>query len=391
MTLKEESQIPEFELLGGPLHGLGRRVGLVRAGTNTVWLGVVLALAAWGVLMVLALLQGVGLKIFSLSVVGGHVRLLVAIPLFFLCETWVVPRMAEFVHEIVRSGMVLETEAPDLASLIRRVGRLKDSWLAEVLFLLIAFALPLAVPFTALSGRTGNWSAVLDQAGGRLTWVNGWYLWICLPLFRFLLLRWLWRLGLWCYFLRRLANRHLRLVPTHPDGEGGLGFLEIVHEHFTPLAFSISAILSASFAESLSTGTMAFEALYRMIPMTLLLVTALFIGPLLLFSTKLWRCRITGWSAYMAMASRYVEAFDRKWIRNGTASGDDQLGTADLQSLADLTNSVNVVRDMRLIPAGQRLVLALAASVMLPMLPLILFKYPIDQVAMRLFETLTGL
>lgn len=61
-SMKKEETIQEFSLLGGPLHWLGSRLGLVREGTNTVWLGVALGLLAWGVLMLLALLQGIGNK-----------------------------------------------------------------------------------------------------------------------------------------------------------------------------------------------------------------------------------------------------------------------------------------------------------------------------------------
>ncbi len=70
-------------MLGGPLYRLGSRLGLVRAGTNTVLLGVVLGVPAWGVLVVLALFNGLGPKVFSLVAVGIHVRLLLVIPLLF--------------------------------------------------------------------------------------------------------------------------------------------------------------------------------------------------------------------------------------------------------------------------------------------------------------------
>jgi len=94
----------------------------------------------------------------------------------------------------------------------------------------------------------------------------------------------------------------------------------------------------------------------------------------------------------MGMASRYVNAFDSKWIRDEqVSSGDFQLGSADLQSLADLTSSVNVVLGMRPVPASLRLMLELGASVILPLLPLVFLKYPVDQVAARLFRMLTGL
>jgi hypothetical protein len=389
--MKGYNKMPELLLLGGPLHRLGCRLHLVRGGTNTIRLGLALGLLAWGVLVLVGLFQGVGHKIFSLAVIGGHVRLLVAIPLFFVCESWVAPRMAEFVRNIVASNLVPETELPALESDIRRVGRMKDSWLPEVLILLVAFMVPLFDTFGLVPGRTGNWDSIFAQAGGRLTLVNVWYLGFCLPLFRFLTLRWLWRLGLWCYFLRRVEKLKLHLVPTHPDGVAGLGFLVVVQQHFTPLIMAISAVYSASFAEDIISGAMAFETLYPLLPMVLLMVAVLFIGPLFLFSRKLWICKVTGWNEYMSMASHYVNAFDRRWIRDETVSGESQLGTSDIQSLADLTNSVRVVRDMRWIIADQSLVMALAAPVILPLLPLVFLKYPVNQLAIWLFQTLTGL
>jgi hypothetical protein len=231
---------------------------------------------------------------------------------------------------------------------------------------------------------------VLQSAGG-LTWVTGWYLGFCLPLFRFLLLRWLWRLGLWSHFLWQVHKLKLHLTPTHSDGVGGLGYLEIVHEHFTPLIFAISALFSAQFAENFIAEGVQFETLYYSIPLVLLLAAVLFIGPLCLFSSDLWVCRITGMSRYMAMAGLYVKAFDAQWVRGEDATGESQLGAADLQSLADLTNSLNVVSEMRPVPAGSRLLKNLAAAAILPLAPLLLFKVPLDKLAAQLFQAVTGL
>ena len=163
--MKEDENIQELSLLGGPLQRLGRRLGLVRGETNTVRLGLALGLLAWGVLVLLVLLQGSAQRLLSLAVIGVHVRLLVAIPLFFAAETWVAPRMAEFVRNILASGLVPETELPALASSVRRVGRMKDSWLAEVLFVLLAFAWPLIGAIFGLPGRTASWTSILARRG----------------------------------------------------------------------------------------------------------------------------------------------------------------------------------------------------------------------------------
>ena len=56
---------------------------------------------------------------------------------------------------------------------------------------------------------------------------------------------------------------------------------------------------------------------------------------------------------YGTLANKYVTEFDEKWM--GDEKTDEQLlGTADIQSLADLGNSYAGVRDMRIVPFGLR-------------------------------------
>jgi hypothetical protein len=75
---------PPLSLLGGPLHRLGCRLGLVKDGTNTMALGLVLGGLPWLCVVLLAVFEGVSQHVFSLSVVGGHIRLLVAAILPFV-------------------------------------------------------------------------------------------------------------------------------------------------------------------------------------------------------------------------------------------------------------------------------------------------------------------
>jgi hypothetical protein len=67
------------------------------------------------------------------------------------------------------------------------------------------------------------------------------------------------------------------------------------------------------------------------------------------------------------------------------------LGTADIQSLADLSNSVGMVRDMRLVPVSASILIYLAVAALVPLLPLVLFKYPIGDLLAKFFERLSGL
>jgi hypothetical protein len=382
----------DFSLLGGPLHRLGCRLGLVRDGTNTIALGLVLGAFPWIVLLALALVEGLGNVLFSIEVIGSHVRLLVAIPLLFVCEAAIDPRFTTFVHDILRSQIVPASARRALESEIARIARCKDAWLPEAFFLLAVVLLGWTTPnqnfFAYLSGLTGGSN---PGSVSETTWSSQWYWMVCMPLFHFLLLRWLWRLALWCFFLWRVSRLELRLVPTHPDRAGGLGYLELVHTEFIPLVLAISAAQSASLAQDIASGRLAFDAIYPGVAFILLVDAVLFLGPVCIFSRKLWSCKVTGMSDYNAFAARYVNAFDRKWLGADPAPGEPLLGTADIQSLADLSNSVGIVRDMRLVPVSPRMLMYLAVAALLPLLPLVLFKYPIAHLLAKFFERLSGL
>jgi hypothetical protein len=390
--MEEREGLEDFSLLGGPLHRLGCRLGLVRDGTDTIALGLILGAFPWVVLVALALVEGLAPVLFSIEAIGAHVRLMVAIPLLFMCDAFIDPRFTEFVHEIVRSQVVPATARPALESDIARITRWKDAWLPEVCFLLLAVLLGLATPqqnlFAYLPGHTGGSNpSVVSPA----TWTSHWYWTVCITLFRFLWLRWLWRLALWCFFLWRVSRLELRLVPTHPDRAGGLGYLELVHTELIPLVLAISAAQSASMAQDIASGMMTFDSIYPGVAFILLADAVLSIGPLLIFARKLWICKVKGLSDYSAFAGRYVNEFDRKWLGADPAPGEPLLGTADIQSLADLSNSVGIVRDMRLVPVSPSMLMYLAAAALLPLLPLVFFKYPIAELLAKFFGRLAGL
>ena len=89
-TIWKNSQ--KFSLHGGPLCRLGRRLGLVRGETNTLPLGLAIGLSAWSILLALALLEGVGGSLFSLSTIAGSVRLLGGVDEFAIEDRLGIPR-----------------------------------------------------------------------------------------------------------------------------------------------------------------------------------------------------------------------------------------------------------------------------------------------------------
>jgi hypothetical protein len=375
-----------FSLLGGPLHRLACRIGLVRHGTDTIRLGLVLGGVPWVIGALLAAVEGTLPQMFSIDVIGAHVRLLVAIPLFFVCESMFHSQQVRFAHYCSGSGLVTGEALTVFERVLARTMRWKHSQFPDLVCLGLAVAMAIAAPDVPWGGTTSELEA------DRSVSLAGWWYWIvCLTLFRFLLFRWIWHLAVWWYLLWRLSRLDLHMRPAHPDGSGGLGLLEHVHTQLAPLVFGLGAVLSASFAEDISTGRTPLEVLYPSGAAMLLVALVLVAGPLAIFTPRLWTCRQQGLRDYAELASRYATKFDQKWLGRDAAPGEPMLGSADIQSLADLSNAVNIVRDMRLIPAGRRLLLAIAAATLLPLLPLLTLRYPISTMIDQIVNRLIGL
>jgi hypothetical protein len=84
--------------------------------------------------------------------------------------------------------------------------------------------------------------------------------------------------------------------------------------------------------------------------------------------------------------ARYVESFEQKWVLRNPAPSEELLGTADIQSLADLGNSNALVCDMRSIPCGLEDITRLAAAAA-PLLPLLLTIFSPEELIMRIVKT----
>ena len=114
------------------------------------------------------------------------------------------------------------------------------------------------------------------------------------------------------------------------------------------------------------------------------------LGPLLMFTPGMARAKRKGLREYGLLAQRYVEGFEKKWIRleSSSSSSDELLGAADIQSLADLDGSYTLVREMRSVPFGLQDISRLAAASAVPMLPLLLTVFSPDELMLRIIKVI---
>jgi hypothetical protein len=82
-----------------------------------------------------------------------------------------------------------------------------------------------------------------------------------------------------------------------------------------------------------------------------------------------------------------VFRFEAKWIPS-SVPGTGELLTDDIQGMADLGNSYSAVRRMRIVPFALEDVTFLAATTVLPLLPLVLTRFSPEQVLVGLVKIL---
>ena len=115
---------------------------------------------------------------------------------------------------------------------------------------------------------------------------------------------------------------------------------------------------------------------------------AVALAPLTFFAVRLALERRAGLRDYGVLATEYVEGFQKKWMGPTRPDGEPLVGSADIQSLADLAGGHDIVADMRLFPLSSRALFALAVILVIPYLPLTLTMFPVDELINRLLVKL---
>jgi hypothetical protein len=380
MAQAKSSVAEDFSITkGGPLHWLLVRLGHAGDERRLVFrraLGTVLI--TWLPLLLLSLLQGLAwrgqIKIPFLRDLAVNVRLLVAVPILILAESRIDRRWRALVLEFLRSELVNEKTLPSFEAVLERTTRWRDRVLPEVLLAITAlFPSIFFVKTELLMTGTSNWHSL---PSGALSAAGWWFNLVSTPIFRFLLLRWFWRMFLWTSLLWKVSRIKLFLVPTHTDLAAGLGFLSEGQKAFSPIVFAGGSVIAAEVGNAIAyQGAVLSSMKFPMIAYGVLAIIFLVL-PLLVVAPVLLKIKRKGLLEYGAQVTIHNQLFDEKWIQEKQSAGETLLGSPDPSSLADLGSSFTVVRQMRLVPIDKPTLITLAVSAALPMLPVVLYATP---------------
>ena len=384
IALAHESEL-EFEL-GGPVYRFMQRIGLIKGAGPSIGRRIVaFLLITWVPLLVFSLIEGRALgptprESFLLDF-ATYARFFLAIPLLFVAEVVVGPRLRTAGLHFVQANFVRPEDLPAVEAAIVRVRRRREALLPELVMLGIALVGAWYLSLETLYGGTATvtWSAVKQQGGTSLSLAGLWYHFVAVPILQFFMYRWLWRLLIWTLFLRNLSRLKLNLVATHPDRAGGLGFLGNAHLSLAIFAFIFSCVLSGHVAFQVYFEAVPIETFKVLFAVYLVLMELICLGPLLIFVPLLARTRREGLRQYSLLADTYNRAFEQKWVKSQAPPDEPLLGSADIQSLADLGNSFGVIREMKLVPFSRQQMLQIAVIASLPGLPLIFLVLPVGE------------
>lgn len=386
--LSEGSQ--EFSLvLGGPVFQLLRRA---RLSTDHLQLLrrriIVIASFCWLPLLILSAIEGRlfgGVAVPFLWDVETHVKFLVAVPLLVAAELVVHRRLRHVARQFVDRGLIPEADVPRFDAAFSSAYRWRNSVVAEILLIAFVYGVGILVvwrQYTALDAST--WYASSSEAGSKLSLAGLWYGYLSLPAFQFLLLRWYYRIAIWARYLWQVSRIPLALVPTHPDRTGGLGFIAATAHGFGPLATAHGALLAGQIANRVFYLGEQLPTFKAEIGLLVAVVMLLVFAPLLVFIPQLARAKLKGAREYDTLAQRYVREFDSKWLRGGAPADEPLVGSADIQSLADMGGSLDVVREMRIAPISRGAIIQLGVAVLAPIAPLALTMMPLDELLRKL-------
>jgi hypothetical protein len=372
---------------GGPFYRAQQAVGLLRANQWNLGRRLALLIAVgWIPLLVITAILNPTAIVSFLKDYRIHARMLIAVPVLLFGELLMESRFRAVLAHIRNVGLL---DAPEMAAMdkvIVTLVRVRDSFLPElgVLALLVIHTI---ASWRGLVDSTA-WLASGTGASFHLS-AAGWYaVAVSAPIFQFLLglalLKWL----LWTIFAFKLSRQPLKLIATHPDEHGGLGFLGITTSAFAPVAFAATAVIGATWRHDILHGG-AHLMTFKLPAIALAVIVALLaLGPLVFFVPRVAALRRKGILEYGILAQLHSAEFHEKWIVHRAGHEAEFLQAPESSSLADFGQVYEKIQAVKAFPADTGSLYSLAAAILIPALPTVLAEIPLGVVLKDLLEAL---
>jgi len=372
---------------GGPFYRAQEATRLIRPNQWNHVRRVTFAIAlGWLPLVLITALFNPGGLVSLVKDYRVHSRLLVAVPVLLVGQLWVESRFRMVVEHITAAGLLGGLDRARMDDTIAMLRRLRDSVIPElaILFLLVVHDV---TSYTTLIHPP---PCLAHGAGSDLhLTAAGWYaVLVSATMFQFLLGLGLWKWLLWAVFAFKLSRLNLKLVPTHADGHGGLGFLGLTPIAFTPIAFAASTAIAATWRQEMIHGGANLMSFKEPAIVLAVIIALVALGPLAFFVPRLMALRRQGILDYGILGQIDSAAFHEKWIHRRAGHEAEFLGATENITLNNFGQTYLKIGQLKPFPADKGALITLAVSVAIPMLPMILAVVPLATVLKALLKAL---
>ena len=382
-----KAKSPAFSLLDDPLMRFQRFIRLAPPdGFGAPRRAIFFALVSWLPVIGWAVATGrVGLANWQDVVVehlGLHVRCLLAIPLLVLSGPLADRILRVIVANFAEAGLVHDEELDRYVAVVRTIERRRDSALAWA----VIIGLTVLVTVTASRALTRE---ELEGLGwgvsqGRSDFGALWTVYAVRPLYMLMQLAWLWRLALTGMLFNGLSRLDLRLIPSHPDRVGGLGFIELTPAGFGLVVLALSSVACSSAARQILVHGVHLEAMRVPLAGLVVLLVLLFLSPLMAFARPLRRVRLRGRLQYGALAGRHVGGLHARWIEGREVKDEAVLSAPEIGPAADVATLYGLATSMRALPIGLKSLVGVLVPALAPVLVVATLEVPLKEILLKI-------
>jgi hypothetical protein len=223
------------------------------------------------------------------------------------------------------------------------------------------------------------WAATRPESGSGMGFAGWWFTFVARPIFAGLLAIWIWRLLAMWILLVKISKLDLRLVASHPEGAGGLGFLEGSMVAYAPIVLAISVVVAGRWAHDVLYHGVHVAALKPLAVTFVVVMLTQFNGPLLVMGRNLRTFKRARLLEYSALLRNHGDLVYEKWINHEDVGTPDILAAPKLGPTVDIASIYQLVEKMRFAPIGRWSVMPIAVASFLPMLPVFAIEVPIKE------------
>ncbi|MEH6355172.1 MAG: hypothetical protein V7760_04000 [Marinobacter sp.] len=383
--MKNYSDMPFSLVTGGPFYRLQKRLGLLgedllpSTAAALIFVGIV-----WLPLAVLSMVGGTawnsesGGSGFFLDY-SGYARFMVAVYMLTAMERIADRRTGIVLRQFLNGEVIDDKEFVNFRAVLVKADRNTSSNRIEFFLLILAFAASVNGAQIYLSTMGDSWFGARVDGAAELTLAGWWAVLVSLPFVWFLMLRWMYRFFVWTILLKDISRLKLRLVATHPDGCGGIGFLALFPTVFSMMVFALSCVTAAVVLQDVVYSGSSLEWAGAMFGVWLAIILLVFIGPLMLFYPVLYQLKIRAMIDYGAVATRQARALEVRWSDLLSKSSDPVPPVMESSSLADLSDGYHAIRSIHAVPVSGATFLALITATGIPWLAVLLSQVPLLQ------------